>query len=123
MKQRVFLMVLMALVLSAITAFAGDINGKWAAEVQGRDGNKMVQTFTLKQDGDKLTGSVSSPRGDREISDGKVSGDEISFSLKFEMNGETRTIPYTGKVSGNEIKFKSGTGDRVREFTAKRSES
>ena len=115
--------VLAALALLTTGLFAADVTGKWTAEMQGRDGQKMVQTFNLKADGDKLTGTISSPRGEREIIEGKVSGDEISFAVEFEFQGEKRKIPYTGKLEGDELKMKSTFGERVREFTAKRATS
>jgi hypothetical protein len=102
---------------------AADVAGKWSAEMQGRDGQKRVQTFNLKSEGDKLTGTVSSPMGERQIVDGKVSGDDVSFAVEVEFNGEKRKIQYTGKIVGDELKMKSGTGERAREFTAKRSVS
>ena len=36
-------------------------------------------------------------------------------------NGNTRKLNYTGKVVGDSINFKTGEGDRAREFTAKRA--
>ena len=45
-------------------------------------------TFTFKQDGAKLTGTVQGPEGDPiEISNGKVDGNKISFQVSF--NGMT----------------------------------
>jgi hypothetical protein len=109
--------------LFATGLFAADVTGKWSAEMQGRDGQKRVQTFNLKSEGDKLTGTVSSPMGERQIVDGKVAGDDVSFAVEVEFNGEKRKIQYTGKIVGDELKMKSGTGERAREFTAKRSVS
>jgi hypothetical protein len=115
--------VVAALALFASGLFAADVTGKWSAEMQGRDGQKRVQTFDLKTEGDKLTGTVSSPMGERPIVDGKVTGDDLSFAVEVEFNGEKRKIPYTGKIVGDELKMKSGSGERVREFTAKRATS
>jgi hypothetical protein len=112
-----------ALALFTTGLLAADVTGKWAAEVAGRDGEKRTQTFNLKANGETLTGTVSSQRGERPIVDGKVSGDDVSFSVEFEMNGEKRKIPYTGKIVGDELKMKSGSGERVREFVAKRATS
>jgi hypothetical protein len=112
-----------AVALLTTGLFAADVTGKWSAEMQGRDGQKRVQTFDLKAEGDKLTGTVSSPMGERPIVDGKVTGDDISFAIEVEFNGEKRKIPYTGKIVGDELKMKSGMGERVREFTAKRATS
>jgi hypothetical protein len=106
--------VVAALALFASGLFAADVTGKWSAEMQGRDGQKRVQTFDLKTEGDKLTGTVSSPMGERPIVDGKVTGDDLSFAVEVEFNGEKRKIPYTGKIVGDELKMKSGSGERVR---------
>jgi hypothetical protein len=102
-------------------ALAGDVTGKWSAETQGRDGEKRTTTFNLKADGGKLTGTVSNPMGEREISEGKIDGENISFVVNMEFNGNAVKLNYTGKVSGDEIKFKREAGDHVQEFTAKRS--
>jgi hypothetical protein len=112
-----------ALALFTSGLFAADVTGKWTAEMQGRDGQKRVQTFNFKMDGGTLAGTVSSPMGERQIVDGKVSGDDISFAVEVEFTGEKRKIEYNGKVVGDELKMKSGTGERVREFTAKRAVS
>jgi len=73
-----------AVVLAAVSiAWAADVNGKWEAEVPGPQGQTQKQTFNFKVDGDKLTGTVSGMQGETPISDGKVNGDEISFSQTF----------------------------------------
>ena len=59
--------------------------------------------------------------GETAISDGKVDGDNISFVVKMERNGNEIKMPYTGKVSGNEIQFKRESPRGVQEFTAKKS--
>ena len=121
MKLRVFLILTVALALFTTGAFAADITGKWTAETKGRDGETRTQTFNLKQDGSTLTGTVSSPMGESQISDGKVDGDNISFVVKMERNGNEMKMPYTGKVSGNEIQFKVESPRGTREMTAKKS--
>jgi hypothetical protein len=112
------------LVLAAITlALAAGVDGKWVAQVPGRGGQTQEQTFTLKADDGKLTGTVSGPQGETPISDGVVKGDEISFSQAFEMQGNSVKLLYKGKVSGDEIKFtrtRVGSDQPGREFTAKR---
>jgi uncharacterized protein (DUF2141 family) len=101
---------------------AADVTGKWTAEVPGRDGNTRTMTMVFKADGDKLTGTVSTPRGESEIQDGKVSGDDISFVQKANFGGNEVVIKYTGKVSGDEIKMTRQMGERpANEFTAKRA--
>ena len=111
----------------AIVALAADVSGKWSWEQQGRNGTQTA-TMTLKADGSSLTGTVSGGRGgDAEISDGKVDGNNVSFKVVREFNGNKIVQVYTGTVSGDEMKLKieveGGGGGKMgpREVTAKRS--
>jgi hypothetical protein len=115
------LLVLLGLTLAGTAALAQSVDGVWEGEVQGRNGLQKA-TFTFKVDGGKLTGKVTTQRGDSEIMDGKVEGDQISFKTQVNFGGNSRTIVYTGKVSGAEIAFKRVIQDfdRSSEFTAKR---
>ncbi len=90
----------------ALAAAAADVTGKWTAEVPGRGGNTATNTFVFKVDGAKLTGTVDGGRGGAvEIADGKVDGDNVSFSMVRNFGGQDVKISYKGKVSGSEIKF------------------
>ena len=103
--------------MTALLAFAADVTGQWTAQVPGRGGDPQETTFNFKVEGDKLTGSMVTPRGERPIENGKVTGEEISFTRTF---GEMKIL-YKGKVSGNEIKFTmQREGGEPREFVAKR---
>ncbi|MDQ2947533.1 MAG: hypothetical protein M3Y27_16630 [Acidobacteriota bacterium] len=109
--------------LLAMAAFAADVSGKWAADMPGRGGNTQKVTIDLKADGDKLSGSISNPRGETAITDGKVSGDTVTFTITREMQGNTVKMNYTGKLAGDEMKFtvvREGGQGQPREFTAKR---
>jgi hypothetical protein len=91
----------------------------------GRDGNTQTITINLKADGGSLTGSITTPRGDNPISDGKVDGNNVSFSQKMSRNGNEMVIKYKGTCEGNSIKFtRSMTTpdgqERKTEFTAKK---
>jgi hypothetical protein len=111
-KASVFVLLLGA------AAFAADVTGKWTGQVPARGGETREATFTLKAEGDKLTGTMSGPQGDRQISEGKITGDTISFAVE----GQRGKQVYTGTVTGDEIKFKREGGQgQPREFTAKRA--
>ncbi|MSV28540.1 MAG: hypothetical protein EXQ52_07325 [Bryobacterales bacterium] len=102
--------------LLAATAAAADVSGKWTGQVPSR-GESATVTFTFKVDGDKLTGSVTSPQGEATIQEGKVTGDQISFSS----TGGNAKIVFQGTVSGNELKMtRTREGGQAREFTLKR---
>jgi len=117
--------------LLALTAMAADVTGKWTAQMPGRNGQTRESTFNFKVDGNTVTGTISGPRGDMEISDVKIDGDTITFSQTMEFNGNTMKILYKGTVSGDSINFtrtrEGGGGGEGRkgggpmEFTAKRA--
>jgi len=76
----------------------------------------------LKQEGSTVTGTIAGGRGDQTISDGKVEGDNISFVVNLEFNGNKIAQNYKGTVAGGEIEFTrevAGRGNPV-EFTAKK---
>jgi hypothetical protein len=106
-------------VLAATATFAADIAGKWKTTFNTPNGVREG-SMTLKVDGDKLTGTMDSQRGSVEIQDGKVHGDEISFSVTRRFQDNEVKIQYKGKVSGNEMKLTMTMGDREMEMTAKK---
>jgi hypothetical protein len=113
------------LALAPMAALAADFNGKWTAETQGRNGPQTI-TFDLHVDGSAVTGKVTTPRGDIDISNGKVDGDNISFDTTMNFNGNSFTLSYKGTADGaDSIKFTrtfGGGGDRPpQEFVAKRA--
>jgi enterochelin esterase-like enzyme len=58
---------------------------------------------------------------DVEFKDGKVEGDAVTFVERLKIEDRELNITYTGKVSGNEIKFTRKVGDfGSSEATAKR---
>src|SRR6266699_3801369 len=62
-----------------------DPTGTWTWSTPGRNGGpERKSTLKLKLDGDKVTGTMVAARQggtDTEISDGKVKGDEVSFTV------------------------------------------
>jgi hypothetical protein len=126
-RTHVVLLIAVLFALCVGTAVAADISGKWIAQIPGRDGTPQESVMVFKVSGGTLTGTVSSPRGEMEISEGKVSGDDISFVTVRKMGEMEMKITYKGKVAGNEIKFiretpgRGGGAPKPVEFTAKRA--
>jgi hypothetical protein len=116
-----FVVVFALLGAFAFTA-AADVTGKYTADVPGRQGNTMPTTFDLKADGNALSGTVSTQRGDLPIADGKVDGDALSFTTTMKMGDNEVKIVYTGKVKGDSIEFsrmREGA-EQSQKFTAKK---
>ena len=116
------------LALFMLSCTSGGINGKWIAQLPGRDGQTRETTFNFKAEGNKLTGTVSGRQGDTPISDGEINGDDISFAVTANFRGNEVKVLYKGKLSGKEIKFtrsregaEGGENQPPLEFTAKKA--
>lgn len=102
--------------LISALGLASDVSGEWVGEVSttGRGGAAPTITFTFKAAGSRLSGEVtqSSSRGDvvATISDGKIEGDEISFSATREARGNSITTKYTGKIVDNTLTLQADSG-------------
>jgi hypothetical protein len=112
--------------VATMTMMAADVTGKWTAEMPGRDGNMMTTTMNLKADGGTVTGTVSGRRGDSDITAGKVDGNNVSFDVVREFNGNKMTSHYVGTLDGDTIHFtikmEGGQGGGMeRKLEAKRS--
>lgn len=123
LPMKTTLLAVLAMLCITFAASAADVTGKWTAELPGRNGTQTT-TFNLMQSGDTVTGTITTPRGDQPIADGKVTGDTISFTQSFpgRDGGPARVIKYTGKISDDHIDFSrdTGRGEPVT-FTAKKS--
>jgi len=113
MKTLLTLCAALFMTLAPATALAAtDVSGTWTGSFNGPDGGAGFQiSFTFKQDGAKLTGTVAAQGDPIAITDGKIDGDKISFKVSF--NGATITHEGTISAAGDEIKLtsKSEQGD------------
>src|SRR5687768_10995045 len=84
--------------LITVAAWAADASGKWTW-TQRRQNNDVQMTLELKQDGEKLTGTVAGPDGNKtEIKEGTVKGADVSFVVVRNFNGNEFKINYKGKL-------------------------
>lgn len=123
--------ILVAFTLLAGLAFGAAIDGKWVSERKmnrGGEERTIIQTFDLKSDGAKLTGTVSMAFGNMEprtseIKDGKIDGNKFSFKTVMSTpNGEFTTV-YEGTVEGDALKgttMREGGQGEPRPFEAKK---
>ena len=124
MKHRILFLSACVVFAAISVAWASDLTGKWVAQVPGRDGQTRETTFNFKVEGSKLTGTVSGRQGDQAISDGSIKGDDVSFTVVANFNGNEIKLLYKGKVSGDDLKLtrtREGGDQPAQEFTAKRA--
>jgi hypothetical protein len=105
------LLLIVLLSLFAVTAVAADISGNWTSEAPGRgDGAPpQVTKYAFTVSGTTLTGKITSNRGGQDvvqdITEGKISGEDISFVTVREGQNGTMKTNFKGKVAGSEIKL------------------
>ena len=116
MKRLLFLLAAMA-----FTVFAADITGTWKGTADTANG-KTERTFVFKVDGNTLTGETTSDMlGKSTIENGKIEGDDISFTITAKFQDQELKLRYTGKVAGDEIKLHVESDIGVNaDYTAKR---
>jgi hypothetical protein len=91
MKRKITITTLLACCFAVCLATIADLNGKWAAVLNGPDGNQYPLNYTFKIDGDKLTGTLETTGVTVPIDSGKVNGNNLTFSVS--VNGR----PYAHK--------------------------
>jgi D-glucosaminate-6-phosphate ammonia-lyase len=82
-----------------------DVTGSWELTFPGMD-VPMTIVATYKQDGEKLTGTQTSPNGESPL-EGTVKGDEITYTIK----GDMGAVTFTGKIDGDTITGTLSFGD------------
>jgi hypothetical protein len=142
MKRKILFLGAAFLLILFAQGREADIIGNWIAKIPASQGAvntaftfeaareyvEMITArgetvFSFKVNGKRLEGTVSDPQGKTAISEGEINGDDISFVVSGNANGNGITLAYRGKIGLNEIKFtrepKDGTG-RPQEFIATR---
>jgi hypothetical protein len=107
-----------------------DANGTYTWTMPGRNGGPdRKMTLKLKVEGDKVTGKITAPgrdgqTRDTDISEGKLTGDEVAFTVVREFNGNKMTQKFKGKVGAESIKgkieFERDGEKQSRDWEAKR---
>ena len=103
------------------SACAADLTGAWLMTSRTPDGSKHESALNLQAEGEKLTGKIISRRGTVEITNGIVSGNNISFTVIRAGNGDELKIEFRGTVEGETMKLRMQYRDHDPiELTAQR---
>ena len=117
----------MAKVLSTIAAIAlaaaslsaqGNIGGDWDLSINGPDG-VITATASLKQDGEKVTGSITSPQGTVELA-GTFKAKKVELAFQIQSPNGPLDIKVNGDVDGADMKGIIDFGMGMADFTAKK---
>jgi len=114
-------LMLMLVTLFAFSMFGADVSGTWKGTAD-IGGNTIERTFVFKVDGAKLTGETTSEMmGKSTLTDGKVDGDNLSFTITVKFQDNEMKLNYKGKVSGNTLRFDvEGVGGQTVVYNCKR---
>jgi len=92
--------------------------GTWKCEYE-IGGQQRTSTLTIKNDGDKLAGTMDWPdQKDEKLKDVKLKDGELTFSAVRVLGDNKYNLEYKLKVDGDKLKGKGAvlTGDEKREF-------
>lgn len=92
-------------VLAGQSVFAADLTGHWLSTRKSSDGQTHETSLWLKADGDLLTGYLSGRDQSEPISEGKISGNEISFVIVRDEFGNMRRVLYRGSVTDGTLQL------------------
>ena len=94
--------------LCAVSALAyaqatANVGGEWDMTINSPQGSNKV-LLKLKQEGDKLSGSVKNARGEAPLTSAAIKGDEVTIVMTIQFQGGDMVITYTGKVEKESMK-------------------
>jgi hypothetical protein len=110
------------LLLMTAPAFAQQTNvaGDWEVTLLAPTGPNTF-TVTLKQDGEKVAGTLKNRQGEMPFQEGTLTGDDLKFAFSVPFQGTPLQITLTGKVKGETIEGKADFGGMAEgDWTAKR---
>jgi imidazolonepropionase-like amidohydrolase len=94
-----------------------NIAGKWSVTVVNPMGT-TESTMELEQDGNEISGSISTEFGEWEISDGTLSGNELSMSISATIMGEAMEMSFSGTAVKDSIEGTISVMGGTAELTA-----
>ena len=107
--------------LLAAPIFAADIDGKWTGTIDA-GGGPMPLVYNFKADGATLTGTTTGPDGTEiKISEGKIQGNDISFTLNLDFGGQAFAVTCKGVLAGTDLKITMDFAGMPFEFSLKKS--
>lgn len=127
-KIKSLMLVGMAVVLAACSATppkpkGPDLTGNWVLTTESPMGAQDTD-MTVKQDGEAISGTISSQMGVVEYKGTLTGGKDVAFGFAFDAQGMSLQIDYKGVVEGDTMKGTAKFGDFGEgNFTAKRKAS
>ncbi len=111
----------LAVLLFAGFALGAEVDGKWTGNLD-MGGQAIPVSYTFKAEGSTLTGTSSGPNDTTiQIKNGKIEGNNISFTVSFDMGGQEMKLDYKGVVSPGQIKLSFDMMGQTTEILLKKA--
>lgn len=89
----------------ATASSATTASGVWTLRVPTNEGQEQSVTLNLRQEANRLTGSISGDLGSADIANGSISpSGELRFTAPVQLNQEKNEATFTGTIAGNEMR-------------------
>ncbi|HEX4948305.1 MAG TPA: amidohydrolase family protein [Blastocatellia bacterium] len=106
---------------NAAAQSAVNVAGTWTLTVNPPGGGPITRTLTLKQEGGKITGEISSGSGPVPIGDAKLNGNELTFIYVLRYNDNELIIGARAKVEGDSMTGMMETNSTSYDFSGTRN--
>ena len=103
---------------TAATLAQADVSGSWELTINGPQG-MITADASLKQDGEKLTGTLTSPQGEVEMT-GSIAGNAVTLAFNVPTQQGPLDITLTAEVEGVSMKGIMDFGMGTADFTGKK---
>jgi hypothetical protein len=112
------LILVVGLMLTAGASAQSGVTGAWDLSINGPEG-AITAVAKLKQDGEKVTGSIESPQGTADLN-GTMKGSALNISFTIAGPNGSLDIKVNGEVDGASMKGIIDFGMGMADFTAKK---
>jgi hypothetical protein len=114
--KRIIITTLLLLCCFAICyAVIADVSGKWSAVFNAPDGNQYPLTYTVKLDGNKLSGTLETSGMSVPLDNGMINGDSLKFTVTVQGTDYVHKGKYfaAGDSVGMDVTFEGNKGHTV----------
>ena len=118
MFRKIAMVVALAAALGVSTFAQASVAGGWDLSINGPEG-PIAASCTLKQEGEKITGTLESPQGTVNVA-GEVKGKNVTMNFQVQTPQGNLDIKVTGEVDGASMKGMIDFGMGQADFTGKK---
>ncbi len=118
MSRPLSLLLAIGLFFSTAVTAQNTVAGTWELAINGPEG-PITAGAVLKQDGDKVSGTLSSPQGETQVA-GTITGKTMALAFQVVTPQGNLDIKVTAEVNGSEMKGMMDFGMGQADFTGKK---